>query len=380
MNPLASTLTHSASRSSLQNSQATRAIADAQKTLANRLSEKLGMSPDALDNKNASDYTPDKVAGRILDFIGQRLEAAEASGADTTELKKLMSQARDGVEKGFDEAKKILDGMGALQGKVATDIDATYQKIQDGLAEFDKKYGTGEPTSTDTATISEAAATANKGLTAQADTFDMEIVTNDGDKLKVSIAQASADWNDVEAVDGSNSSGSLRIGGWQVDVEGELDDEERASLEKLFGQVQDLSDSFYSGDMAGAFDRALALDMDGSQLASLSLRLTQTSIRQATDTYGSVAGQSGQPASAVNGSLTEYAQQLMDALRSANEVAQDPDSTLKQLLSGGFSLDSRFDQDSLDKAGSLNGRLIDGLRGVLDSALVPTDTRTTGDA
>jgi hypothetical protein len=31
--------------------------------------------------------------------------------------------------------------------------------------------------------------------------------------------------------------------------------------------VQDLSDTFYAGDLAGAFDRAMALDMDGEQLA-----------------------------------------------------------------------------------------------------------------
>jgi len=154
----------------------------------------------------------------------------------------------------------------------------------------------------------------------------------------------------------------MRIGGWQVDVEGELDDDEVKALEKLFGQVQDLSDKFYAGDLAGAFDRAMALDMDGEQLASMSLRLTQTSVRQATDAYGSVAGQG---ASATNTGLQDYAQGLLDALRSAGELAQEPRSMLKELLKGGFSLDERFDLPRLEKADSLNRSLLDGLQSLV---------------
>src|SRR5690606_16988736 len=167
-------------------------------------------------------------------------------------------------------------------------------------------------------------------FSALAETFDLSVTTRDGDRLRISVAQASASWsqssfaasNDGKStsVVGSSQSGSMRIGGWQVDVEGELDDDEIKALEKLFSQVQDLSDKFYSGDLAGAFDRAMALDMDGEQLASMSLRLTQTTVRQATDAYGAVAGQG---ASAVNGGLQEYAQGLLDALRTAGDLTKD---------------------------------------------------------
>jgi len=160
----------------------------------------------------------------------------------------------------------------------------------------------------------------------------------------------------------SSQSGSMRIGGWQVSVEGELDADEIKALEKLFSQVQDLSDKFYAGDLAGAFDRAMALEMDSEQLASMSLRLTQTSVRQATDAYGAVAGQG---ASAVNSDLQDYAQGLLDALRSAGELTRDAGGLLKDLLKGGFSLDERFDQARLDKADSLNRSLLDGLQSLL---------------
>ena len=376
MNPLASSLS-SASRSSSATAQpVVRNAADAQATLANRLAERLGLEPGALAGK-ANDYTPEKVAGRILGFIEQRLQSEQAAGADPSKLQGLLEQARSGVEKGFAEARKILDGMGVLQGKVASDIDDTYQKIQDGFSDLDKRFNP------DAALVegSTSIAAYRERFAAQAETFDMEVTTRDGDRLRISIAQASASWSQSGVLASSNGSGSsvlassqsgsLQIGAWQVSVEGELDDEERAALEKLFGQVQDLSNKFYAGDLSGAFDRAMALDMDSEQLASISLRLTQTTVRQATDAYSAVAQDGGQAASAVNSSLIDYAQSLLEALRSANQVVEEGTgkASLLDMLKGGFSLDERFDSGRLDKAEQLNSRLLDGLQNLLNPAL-----------
>ena len=376
MNPLASNLS-SASRPTAAAAQpVVRNAADAQATLANRLAERLGLEPGALAGKT-NDYTPEKVAGRILSFIEQRLQSEQAGGADTGKLQKLLDQARSGVEKGFAEARKILDGMGVLQGKVASDIDDTYQKIQDGFSDLNKRFNPDAALVEDSTNI----AAYSERFAAQAETFDMEVTTRDGDRLRISIAQASANWSQSGVVASSNGngssvvassqSGSLQIGAWQVSVEGELDDEERAALEKLFGQVQELSNKFYAGDLSGAFDRAMALEMDGEQLASMSLRLTQTTVRQATDAYSAVAQDGGQAASAVNSSLIDYAQGLLDALRSANQVAEQGSAkgSLLDLLKGGFSLDERFDSGRLDKAEQLNSRLLDGLQNLLSPAL-----------
>ena len=376
MNPLAANLSSASRPTSATAQPVVRNAADAQSTLANRLAERLGLEPGALAGK-ANDYTPEKVAGRILGFIEQRLQSEQAAGADPSKLKGLLEQARSGVEKGFAEARKILDGMGVLQGKVASDIDDTYQKIQDGFSDLDKRFNPDAALvggSTNIAAYSERFA-------AQAETFDMEVTTRDGDRLRISIAQASANWSQSGVVASSNDNGSsvvassqsgnLQIGAWQVSVEGELDDEERAALEKLFGQVQDLSNKFYAGDLSGAFDRAMALEMDGEQLASMSLRLSQATIRQATDAYSAVAQDGGQAASAVNSSLIDYAQGLLDALRSANQVAEEgtAKTSLLDMLKGGFSLDERFDSGRLDKAEQLNSRLLDGLQNLLNPAL-----------
>ncbi len=342
-----------------------RNAADAQAALSNRLAERLGLPAGSLTAAKQDDYTPEKVADRVMGFVEQRLKSEAAAGASPEKLQQLLDQARSGVQKGFDEARKILDGMGVLKDKIASDIDDTFKRIQQGFAGLDKLYGSAPSTGGN----SGVTPTSSDRFAAVAESFELNITTRDGDRLRVSVAQASAAWSRSE---GANSqSGSLQIGGWQVEVEGELDDEEKAALGKLFSQVQDLSSSFYSGDMAGAFDRAMALDMDSSQLASMSLRLTQTSVRQATDTYGSVSNQGGQPASATNGALTDYAQGLLDALRTADVWVSDGKGLLQDLLKGGFSLDERFDSGRLEKAEQVNGRLLDGLQGLLSSTLTP---------
>ncbi|SFH77183.1 hypothetical protein SAMN05216206_0206 [Pseudomonas guineae] len=381
MNPLAANLSSASRSSSITAQPAIRNAADAQATLANRLAERLGLEPGSLAGK-ANDFSPEKVAGRILGFIEQRLQSEQAAGADTAKLQKFLDQAREGVEKGFAEARKILDGMGGLQGKVASDIDDTYQKIQDGFSGLSQRFNP------DAALVegSSSIAAYSERFAAQADTFEMSVTTRDGDRLRISIAQASANWSQTGVVASSNGqgssavassqSGSLQIGAWQISVEGELDDEERGALEKLFGQVQELSNKFYAGDLSGAFDRAMALEMDGEQLASMSLRLTQTTVRQATDTYSSVAQEGGQAASAVNKSLIDYAQGMLDALRNVNQlVAEGTDKTsLLDLLKGGFSLDERFDSARLDKAERLNSRLLESLQNLRDPALESSKT------
>jgi len=373
MNHLASLSPSQSRLAGINTLSSPRGHVDPQSTLANRLANRLGLEPGALDGKR-EDFTPDKVAGRVLDFIEQRLKSEAAAGADTAKLESLLAQAREGVEKGFAEARKILDGMGVLKGKVAEDIDATYDKIQEGLKGLQSEYGKAPANAGERVAV----AARSERFAAKAETFDMQVTTRDGDRLRISIVSASASWSQSSVAaassgngsvaSASSSSGSLQIGAWRVEVEGELDDEERAALEDLFKQVQDISNDFYSGNLSGAFDRALQLKMDGSQLASMSLQLTQTSVRQATDAYGAVAQQGGQAASAINDSLIEYARGLLDALRSADRVSEDARGTLQQLLEGGFSLDERFDESLLEKARELNGRLLDGLQGLLGQA------------
>ncbi len=333
---------------------------DPQKTLANRLADRLGLKPGDL-NDNASNYTPDKVSERILGFVEGSIKAKAASGADPAELQDMLEQARKGVEKGFAEAKKILDGLGVLGGKVASDIEETYSKITDGLDKLGESLGVPSSSGGDT-TTSISGDYSSRNYLAQAQSFQLDLTTLEGDKVRITAVNASSSDSTSSADGSSSSTKTIQVAGYSVQVDGDLNDKEMASLKDLFSKVSDISDKFYSGDLQGAFDQAVKLDINGTQLASMSLNMTTASVR-ATETYGSVAG--GSKAGASNSALQDYAKSLVDGLQSASNLSSDPAKTMSDLLKGAFSLDERFDQASLDKAKDLNNRLLEGLQGLI---------------
>ncbi|MEK1943348.1 MAG: DUF5610 domain-containing protein [Pseudomonas sp.] len=349
---------------------------DPQKTLANRLADKLGLKAGDLSGK-ASDYTPDKVSERILGFVEGSIKAKAAGGADPAELQEMLAQARKGVEEGFAEAKKILDGLGVLGGDIAKNIDETYSKITAGLDKLGESLGV-PASSTDSpdSTTSISGDYSSRNYQAQAQSFNLDLTTLEGDKVRITAANASSSDSTSSANGSSSSTKTIQVSGYSVQVDGDLNDEEMASLKDLFSKVSDISDKFYSGDLQGAFDQAVKLDINGTQLASMSLNMTTASVR-ATETYGSVAG--GSKAGASNSALQDYAKSLVDGLQSASNLSSDPAKTMSDLLKGAFSLDERFDQASLDKAKDLNDRLLDGLKGLI-TPQTATPTKATAAA
>lgn len=334
---------------------------DPQKTLANRLADKLGMKAGDLSGK-ASDYTPDKVSERILGFVEGSIKAKAAGGADPEELQKMLAQARKGVEDGFAEAKKILDGLGVLGGDIAKNIDETYSKITAGLDKLGESLGVPSSTDSPDTTTSISGDYSSRNYRAQAQSFNLDLTTLEGDKVRITAANASSSDSTSSADGSSSSTKTIQVAGYSVEVDGDLNDQEMASLKDLFSKVSDISDKFYSGDVQGAFDQAVKLNIDGTQLASMSLNMTTASVR-ATETYGSVAG--GSKAGSSNAALNDYAKSLVDGLQTAGGLSSDPAKTMSDLLKGAFSLDDRFDQASLDKANELNDRLLRGLKGLM---------------
>lgn len=95
---------------------------------------------NAIQNAAGLDNTPEGTAGRIVSQSTAFFEAFKKQhpGEDETEvLKKFMHTVREGMERGFREARDILQGLGVLGGDIAANIDKTYELVQKGYADFE---------------------------------------------------------------------------------------------------------------------------------------------------------------------------------------------------------------------------------------------------
>lgn len=89
------------------------------------------------------DFSPRAVADRIVSlstsFFDEYRDLYPKKELDAA-LQSFVRLVGGGIDKGFDEARDILDGLGALKGDVAANIDKTYQYVQSGLQEFVDDY------------------------------------------------------------------------------------------------------------------------------------------------------------------------------------------------------------------------------------------------
>ncbi len=112
-------------------SRKTQALLNSQ--IAEKLEKRFGEECIKLQGLQAQDFTPEKVSERILGFVSGRILSEQDKGKQTT----LMSQAREGIEHGSDEAKEILESLGVLNSRVKDDISSTYDLIQQGLGRLE---------------------------------------------------------------------------------------------------------------------------------------------------------------------------------------------------------------------------------------------------
>jgi hypothetical protein len=98
-----------------------------------------GFGDDAIQNAVSQDNTPEGTAGRIVSLSTGFFEAYKQQhpGEDEGELlNKFMDTIKSGMERGFKEARDVLQGLKVLNGDVAANIDKTYELVQKGYADF----------------------------------------------------------------------------------------------------------------------------------------------------------------------------------------------------------------------------------------------------
>ena len=272
-------------------------------------SSELSLNLHGFDAAPFSPPSPEEVSKTVLGFIENRIKLEESRGASSERIDNLVSQAREGVEKGFEQATKQIEQLGLLDDALSEEITTSFQSISQGLdriqashtpaldkptqvAPVEPKSNTIEqpkfvfPSHQKTAT----SASAYQHLYAQSESTSVQIQTQDGDIISINLSQLYASLE--EGSRSSNSKGnnayslsshyqsSVSASEYQYSIEGELDDGEVKALTDLLVQIESLAGQFFSGDFQGAFENALTLGFDSSEIASFSLNLNITQVEQ----------------------------------------------------------------------------------------------------
>lgn len=106
---------------------------------------------DAIQNAASQDNSPEATANRIVSLSTGFYEAYKRQNPgqdDETSLNNFMDTIKKGVEQGFKEARSILDGLKVLSGDLSTNIDKTYDLVQQGFADFVAAQKAPPPTET----------------------------------------------------------------------------------------------------------------------------------------------------------------------------------------------------------------------------------------
>ena len=103
----------------------------------------LGQSAIQAGYDSGLDVSPEATADRIVSmstafFLQFQQQHAELSIEDAA--KSFTEIIGGGIDKGFKDAREILDGLKVLEGDLASKIDATFDLVQEGLKAFVDSY------------------------------------------------------------------------------------------------------------------------------------------------------------------------------------------------------------------------------------------------
>ena len=234
-------------------------------------------------NTNNTDFSPDKVADRILAFVNKTIGHLKNSDPNFDQ-DKFLSLVKQGIDTGFSDAHNALNSVGLLKGQIKENLDVTYTKIQDGLSKIDLSN------QASSSSVSEL-----QGFSAQLkQTAEIEVVTKEGDVIKIRLNQsalvdqsgANIQQNGISA--SAFQSNSENNANFSVTVNGNLNENEQKSLKNLLSQMDQVGQDFFSGNTKAALNHVQQIGLDTQQIASFSMSLTMEKSIQAVATYQQV--------------------------------------------------------------------------------------------
>ncbi len=328
------------------------ALASLQDAALNSLAREMpGMDASALKKLDASDYTPDKIADRISQFVSAGLNNARAQGKSEAEVQALYDSAVKGVEKGFKEAKEILKSLDLLNGNIGDQVKATEDATFSALGKLSP--ASQNQSVSGGGTVNLAAAQRYQ----LAEDMQLSLKTRDGDTVKISFSHSlDAQASIASSADGKGNQSSVmdvsrsESSGYQFSVEGDLSADEIDAIQNLVRDVSQVANNFYGGDVQKAFDQAPNIAFDQTQLASMNLRMSRSEQSSAVQQYQQTQ-QLDNPSQAQAGlRLGHLANQLSDSAQNpALAFLDQAREAVSQIMKGLVEQDRRYQEASPDQ-------------------------------
>jgi len=206
------------------------------------------------------------------------------------------------------------------------------------------------------------ALSANRSQLAAED-VGISITTQDGDQIRIRASELTGQSQSFGyAANGGfqslpASSNAFNFSGFDLQIDGDLDDGELKALESLLLQVEDIAASFFNGDLDQAFTAATELDVDMSEIASYAVSMTSLRYQAVEAAY---QPQQSPSQADVFKPLTDLLPSFTSALAEAEEFSR-PKQLLNDLISRALEPIDQLQQTNQDRFRQFSNSLIDQL-------------------
>ncbi|WP_430472789.1 DUF5610 domain-containing protein [Thalassospira lucentensis] len=104
--------------------------------IVSAINESLSSTGLSLGNVDPGEYTPEAVADRILARVGDLI----AANADSeSEAQEIFDKASEGIQRGLEDAREFLEGLGALNEQINGNITETEERLNEGLKSIEQR-------------------------------------------------------------------------------------------------------------------------------------------------------------------------------------------------------------------------------------------------
>lgn len=273
-------------------------------------------------SKAQNDYSPDKVAQRILSHIGNYMEHLQQEGADQERMESVFESAKTAVAEGIADASEKLKALGWLTTGVQQGIDDTKALIDEGFESLDRVFLQG-------------ADALNVGSVSTAQQYEREdysqiqMTTQEGDVVSLNLyalqksTQATAFSQTNEGTSMVRYESASQGFAFDFSVEGDLNEDEMAAIQDMMNSVGQVSDLFYDGDVAGALEKGLNMGFDASQLASFSMSLSTSQTMKSSQAVSAYGQGEGTGMRSIQEPLVNYREALEQSVQKASEIFSD---------------------------------------------------------